>query len=81
MRRLLWRWRWGGGVPRVPPPDTHIILQQDEHAALGQLLGREELVPGLLHLLRRDLSAAPPLVVQVQSTAVHLLQLVLEEGR
>lgn len=58
---------------------THIVLQQDKHAALSQLLRRDELVPGLLHLLRWYLPAAPPLVVQVQPTAIHLLQLILEK--
>lgn len=51
------------GAPKVPPPDTYIVLQQDKHAALSQLFGRVELVPGLLHLLHWYLPTAPPFVV------------------
>ena len=56
---------------------THVVLQQDEHAPLGQLFGRHELVPGLPDLLRRDFASPSPLVVKVQPTAVQLLQLEL----
>lgn len=57
--------------------ETHVVLQQDEHAPLCQLFGRGELVPGLSDLLCRDFPFSSPLVVKVQTTTVQLLQLVL----
>lgn len=60
---------------------THVILQQDEHAPLCQLFGCDELVPGLLDLLCRDFPAPSPFVVQIQPTAIHLLQLVLRNRK
>lgn len=58
--------------------ETHVVLQQDEHAPLCQLFGRDELVPGLSELLCRDFPPSSPLVVKVQATTVQLLQLVLK---
>lgn len=57
--------------------ETHVVLQQDEHAPLCLLFGCDELVPRLLDLLHRDFPSPSPLVVKVQSTTVQLLQLVL----
>lgn len=62
---------------RVYHHETHVVLQQDEHAPLCQLFGHDELVPGLSDLLRRDFPLLSPLVVEVQPTTVQLLQLVL----
>lgn len=56
---------------------THVVLQQDEHAPLCQLFGRDKLVPGLSHLLLWRLPLSSPLVIKVQPTTVQLLQLVL----
>lgn len=73
-----WFWRCVRDRQTDRQTETHVVLQQDEHAPLCQLFGRDELVPGLSELLCRDFPPSSPLVVKVQATTVQLLQLVLK---
>lgn len=59
---------------------THISFHQVVHAVLRNFLGLVELLQRLLNLLVRNLPLTLLLVVVVQTTALQLLQVVLQTG-
>lgn len=60
---------------------SYVTLQQVEHALLCDLFALVELLQRLLDLVVLDLPLPLLLVVEVQTAALHLLQMMLHRGR
>lgn len=76
------RWACFRGSPGWPlGAGTYVGLQKVVHAGLRHLLGLLELLEGLAQLLVGDLALPLLLVVEVQATALQLLQVVLGARR